>query len=128
MLSQDNLKDSNIVVIDDSTYKFLLDIDGEVGENYRSFVNKMLTSKIIKRKFLVLNALQRKISRLDTMEGTLDELAEKIKRDINSYTPEQTIEFYQMLSSVYSNDVEQLRKMFLELIKHMVNENSVGKQ
>lgn len=114
MLTQNN---EHILVIDDDTYKFLLDLDEkEVGEDYRAFVNKVLSNKIIKRKFILLQGVERKISRLHQMEGTLDILCDHIKANIHQLTPEQSIKFYQILSSVYENDVKQLRRLLMELM------------
>ena len=117
----------HILVIDDDTYKFLLDLDEqEVGEDYRSFINKVLSTKIIKKKFILLQGVERKISRLHGMEGTLDILCDHIKANINKLTPEQSIQFYQTLSSVYDNDVKQLRRLLLELMKAVTNNTNRG--
>ena len=114
----------HILVIDDDTYKFLLDLDEkEVGEDYRAFVNKVLSTKIIKRKFILLQGVERKISRLYTMEGTLDILCDHIKSNIHKLTPEQSVQFYQTLGSVYDNDVKQLRRLLLELM-NAITKNS----
>lgn len=111
-------ENDNVLVIDDDVYRFLLDLGNqELGEDYRSFVNSVLSNKIIKKKFILLQGLQRKISRLDNMEGTLDLLCEHIKSNIHDMTPQESIKFYQTLSQVYDNDVKQLRRLFIELLK-----------
>jgi len=117
-----NKKDNNILVIDDVTYKFILDLEDEVGEDYRSFINKVLSSNVIKKKFILLQGLQRKISRLENMEGALDALCEHIKDNISELSPEQAVQFYQTLSEVYSNDTNQLKGLFIKLISHITSE------
>lgn len=117
-------KDNNILVIDDITYKFLLDLEDELGEDYRTFINKVLSSNVIKKKFILLQGLQRKISRLETMEGTLDLLCDKIRDDIEKISPEEAVQYYQTLSEVYSNDTKQLKALFIKLISHIAGEES----
>lgn len=108
----------NILVIDDTTYNFLLELSNQpAGEDYRAFVNQVLSHKIIKKKFILLSGLQRKIIRLDKMEGTLDLLCDHIKDNIHNLTPEQSIQFYQTLAQVYDNDVKQLHRLFMEFMK-----------
>jgi hypothetical protein len=126
MLTQTN-ENEHILVIDDDTYKFLLDLGNkELGDDYSAFVNKILSTKIIKRKFILLQGIERKISRLHTMEGTLDLLCDHIKANINKLTPEQSIQFYQTLSSVYDNDVKQLRRLLLEFINAVTKNSNTG--
>ena len=77
----------------------------------------------MKKKFILLQGLQRKINRFDEIDGALDILATKIKENADSYTPEQVFEFYQILSRVYNNDVMQLRILCQEMLKSLSDGN-----
>jgi len=117
-------RNNNVVVVDDAIYKFLIDFDSkDETDDYRSFVNKVLSSSIMKKKFILLQGLQRKINRFDEIDGALDILATKIKENADSYTPEQVFEFYQILSRVYNNDVMQLRILCQEMLKSLSDGN-----
>lgn len=106
---------THTVVIDNSVFELLL----EEGVGFEMFMSKLLINKVIKRKFLLMVALNNKITRLSEIEGTLQKLITKIDSEMDDMSTEDAMKYFQILSDVYSNDVSQLEVLFSNLIKSL---------
>jgi hypothetical protein len=104
---------SHTLTIDDTTISILLNSE----LSYEQFATQILNDKILRKKMLLLAGLNNKLARLEKLDSTIDELSEHIKNNMSSLSTDDTLKYYELLSSVYSADVHQLRMMFSEFIK-----------